>query len=722
MIFKNNILFLCLLFPVFCVADTDKPVSQIQLISPYQTLSPDTKKVPIGLWISLKEGWHSYWHYPGETGKALKIHWTLPQGTLMSPLRWPLPERIRFGSLTAFGYKNSFLLMGELYPRGTTLVPLQKKKPLRGTHANPQKNLSALDMAPQPIQIEAQVEWFVCKEVCIPLRQTLNISWHIRAEAQIHDRTQALFKEWAFKQAQQAQQDLVFHKKDKKYWQADWTTKKMLKLVDVIPFAPYPLSPHQPLILSKASYQHTVYIKPQSGLAKPVIQRWQEKYNNKKNQILTIYKDKDNKKQGFVYTFYTPKSSFLSQQSLLWFLLISFLGGLLLNLMPCVLPIVFLKFSNTVQQTGQKKSIIILENLFYSVGVIASFLFLAGLIFLLKQGGESIGWGFHLQSPYVLLILIFLFTFISLAFMGWFSVPALPFFHLEKQGYCRHFLTGVLSTASASPCTAPFMGAGVGYGLSGSGLDLILVFLFLGLGLSFPYLLLSVFPSWMRYVPLPGQWTQKLKQFMAFPMMGTALWLISVLNQQRTESLFVVLFCLLLLALAFWILKQQLGSKFRFLAWGILLVAGLGPFLHIYQAEPALKMKWEEFSFRKMDKARAEGRAFFVNITADWCITCKFNERITFQNKKVVQFFKDKNILALRGDWTQPDKEIAELLELYDRAGIPFYLYTPSKAGDLRVLPSGQAESAPRVLPELLTPAVFFKHTATTQSAKGILP
>ena len=731
---KSLFLYLVLLFLPCITKGTEahpptshNPASKAELISPYKVLSPDIRKIPIGLWIHLEEGWHSYWHYPGESGKALTIYWTKPQGVEVSSFKWPLPERIQFGSLTSFGYKKSFLLIGELS------LPLEQKtlKPhlsvlqARGLKGSGQVSKSTKESRQKQaqVQIKAQVKWLICQEVCVPIQQSLNISWLVEKQAKINKSHQALFDKFTKLQPQTTTKTLWLSQEGP-YWKAHFLTKKALKLVDVLPFAKYPLSVHPPILLSEnGGLEHSFRILPQKG-SPSSSSRWKKKtskqttaLNSTENKVLTIFKNKDNKKLGFIYSFVNSKNQGF-KKSLFWFLFLSFIGGLLLNLMPCVLPIVFLKFSNTVQQIDQKKAITVLQNIFYSVGVTSAFLFLAFWIFLLKKGGEAIGWGFHLQSPYVLLCLIFLFTLISLSFMGWLSFPGLPFFHPEKQqGYFKHFLTGVLSTASASPCTAPFMGASVGYGLAGSGVDLILIFLFLGLGLSFPYLLLSIFPTWIKYVPLPGKWTQTLKHFMAFPMLGTALWLITVLNQQKIDYLFVILFCLLILTLAVWVLNQ-LRPRFKVLAWGLFVVALVWPFWHVYQGAKLSQIKWDTFSLKKMEQIRKEGQeALFVNITADWCLTCKFNERVTFQNKKVIQFFKSNNILALKGDWTKPNKEITQFLEMYDRAGIPFYLYIPANktesfsGEDIVSNKKPHLQNQARLLPALLTPALFFKYT-----------
>ena len=337
------------------------------------------------------------------------------------------------------------------------------------------------------------------------------------------------------------------------------------------------------------------------------------------------------------------------------------------------------------------------------MGVIFSFMLLAFLVVLLKKGGSSIGWGFQMQSSYFLLGIIFLFVLISFNFIGWFpfNLPSIPFFHRGKNLF-KHFLTGILSTTAASPCTVPFMGAAMGYAFSGNTIQISMIFLFLGLGLSFPYLLLSIFPKWVQHIPSPGNWSTKLKHFMAFPMLATCMWLIHLFNKQEPENLLLLLFSLLFLALGFWLLNNI--KKRTYLKWFFRLIISISliyPFLQLYQGKAvnAPSISWETFSIEKMEKLRSEEQAVFVNFTAEWCLTCKFNEQITFKNKKVIQFFTDKKIRSLKGDWTHKNPEISIILKSYRRSGIPFYLYFPPKSKSPAIL-----------LPEILTPNILLKN------------
>ncbi len=687
---KIIFLFLVFLFNFFAGGNPSdnldyKRISNVKLVSPYKSILKSTTKIPFGLWVVLNEGWHSYWRYPGESGKALTARWSVSTTSSVSQLKWPLPERKIFGSFINFVYEHSFLLMGELsVPKG---------------HGN--KN----------INFTAQVDWLICKEVCIPMSRQVEINWPVKAslttdyEEKQTEETDSywkpLFDERASRIPEEIDKEVKLQNKGK-HWLVQFSTDKELQLKEVFPLSKNFFSLEPPEILSTRSYQHSFLMSSvRSGSNNkskfPGASVVNKKSLKKKVRALTVFEDQ-NKTKGVIYTFTSKK------ESVLWFLLLAFIGGMILNFMPCVLPIVFLKFSNTLEQSRQKTQVVILGNLFYSAGVIFSFISLALLLLLFKKSGESVGWGFQMQSPYFLVSIIFLFVLVSFGFMGWFSfsLPSVPFFHRGQNNF-KHFLTGVLSTTSASPCTVPFMGAALGYAFSGSGFQLIMVFLFLGIGLSFPYLLLSVFPSWIRYVPLPGAWSVKLKHFMAFPMLATSIWLIHLFNRQKPEHLLQLLFSLLLLAFGFWLLSNFKKSTYlKWLFYAVIFGALIYPFASIRQGVSGYgsNISWGKFSLEKMESLHSEGQAVFVNFTADWCLTCKLNEQLTFKNKAVIRFFEERQIHALKGDWTNKNPEITAVLDRYQRTGIPFYLY----------FPPGKPSSSAVILPELLTPGLFFKY------------
>ena len=696
--FKKNIFLLCILVTtelaqgelnkapyVNNTLSDYKKISSVKLVSPYRTISKQVNKIPIGLWITMEKGWHSYWRYSGESGMPLQVQWSLPKKSFASSLQWPIPERIPFGDLINFGYKNSFLLMSEL--------SLPKKKPYK------------------TITIQAQVEWLICKEVCVPLNESLTLNIPITPivsenvkfknlttnekdnhQIQINNHWLSEFNRWSAKIPKPSKEKIKLQPKETN-WLAHISTKEIKHLVDVFPLSKTIFSLKPPTIVSTDDYRH-------SFLIKPAVQENLHNFSNinKNTHVIAVFKEKE-KKSALIYSVEQKKKSFFL------FLLLAFLGGVILNFMPCVLPIVFLKFSNTLETSQNNIPRFILGNIFYSLGVILSFILLAFVLLLLKKGGESIGWGFQMQSPYFLLSIILLFVLISFGFMGWFSIsiPSISFFH-RGQNYFKHFLTGILSTTAASPCTAPFMGAAIGYAFSGNLFQIVMIFLFLGLGLSFPYLLLSIFPKWIQYVPLPGNWSHKLKHFMAFPMLATSAWLTYLFTQQVPGSLLSLLLNLIFLAMGFWFLnniKQGILSKWFFRL--IIIIALIYPFIHLYQknSKDSASITWKSFSIKEMEDLRSEGQAIFINFTAEWCLTCKFNERVTFKNKKVIQFFKEQNIHALKGDWTNKNPEITTVLNRYQRSGIPFYLYFPA---------AGEGKTTSIILPEILTPGVFFKY------------
>ncbi len=667
------------------IAETLK-LSNAKLISPFQSLpllQTNTIKVPIGIYIHLKEGWHSYWKQPGESGKALTVKWILPKGATIDPLSWPFPERFTAGSvpiftensnkpqlnksLISFGYKQPFLLYTTLYL--------------------PNKYIKITTQKNQAIKISAEVDWLICKELCIPFNQNIHLSLPINKEIKKNIYWAKVFNETQKKIPKPMNKTFSMKLKNT-YWQTDVETPSPGQLLDIFPLSLNMFSAQTPEILSTNSKQHSFKIK-------------KTKTNTRKQtKAVLVFKEKNRStgkvtKTAHIFTFKKYK------KNILWFLLLAFLGGFILNFMPCVLPIVFLKFSHTLEQIEKQSMAVILSNIFYSLGVISSFLALAFLLIGLKTTGESIGWGFQMQSPYFLIGITLLFVLISLNFMGWFSItiPSFASFHRGTE-YFKNFLTGVLSTTAASPCTVPFMGAAIGYAVSGNTVDIVLIFSFLGLGMSSPYLLLSVFPQWIHYAPRPGAWSEKLKHFMAFPMLATSAWLIHLLNRQEPDILLPLLLSLLLLAFSFYLMKTT-KKYLKWIAKILVIIASLGAFssYYLYQkTDPKMQIEWQTFSKTKLNQLRSQGKPIFINFTADWCLTCKWNEQVAFKNKKVIQLFKDKKIHALKGDWTHKNQEITNILDSYARSGIPFYLYFPEGMSSTSV-----------IVPEWLTPGILIQ-------------
>jgi thiol:disulfide interchange protein DsbD len=399
-------------------------------------------------------------------------------------------------------------------------------------------------------------------------------------------------------------------------------------------------------------------------------------------------------------------------------MLLALAGGLILNLMPCVFPVLSIKALALIRHGAHADRSTRLHGLAYTVGIILSFLLLAGLLLLLRTGGAQIGWGFQFQSPTFVLAIAWLMFAIGLSLSGVFtlgnSVAGLGGELAEKSGYSGSFFTGVLATIVATPCTAPFMGAAIAYALSQPAVHLILVFASLGLGLALPYLLLCNWPLLQRCLPKPGLWMERLKQAFAFPMYATALWLSWVLVMQAgVDSLLIALGGMLVIALAAWLfdITRHLAENKRRAATLLSAALVVGACIVGYrslQAQPATveaprhssgAQHWEAYSEEKLQALRAEGKPVFLNFTAAWCITCLANERVALSKEKVIAAFAEQSITYLKGDWTNQDAAITRKLAEFGRNGVPLYVYYPTGK-----------DAKPVVLPQLLTPEIVLEH------------
>jgi thiol:disulfide interchange protein DsbD len=395
-------------------------------------------------------------------------------------------------------------------------------------------------------------------------------------------------------------------------------------------------------------------------------------------------------------------------------LLLAFVGGLILNLMPCVLPVLSLKVMAFVQHAGDRRQAW-RHGAAYTVGVLLSFWVLAGALLALRAGGEQVGWGFQLQSPAFVAFLACLFFVIGLNLFGVFEV-GLSFTAAGgalqgRSGLGSSLAGGALATLVATPCTAPFMGSALGFGLTQPPIVSLLIFTALGLGMALPYLALSMQPALLRFVPRPGRWMETFKQLMGFFMMGTVVVLAWIFGQQAgLDALTGLLAGLLILGLAGWIYGRGTapgaGVGARRVAYalsGVLALAGL--FVGFTQAKPAPPapasgvlrqglMEWEPWSPERVAEARGQGRAVFIDFTAAWCLTCQVNERVAFGAAEVQARFKQQGIVALRADWTRRDDAITQALASYGRTGVPVYvLYAPGS-------------DQPHLLPEVLSPGL----------------
>ena len=649
----------------------DASDSRIEILTESTSITPGDELL-IGFKFTLNPGWHTYWENPGDAGEGASIKWNLPNDVSASEILWPGPQRIPVEPLMTFGYENEVVLLTKIYTSEATIVPL---------------NLNAL------------VSWYTCKEICIP--QEAEVSIPIKLGNKTPSVSKAIldqtleevpsqfegtyrvqrFEDSYILQGQLENQDqydsIYFFPKD--YGLTDYTEDQFYEI-------------------NKDSF--SLQIKA-SGI---------EIENRTFEGVIAINKGEA---VSFIEINYPLKAKPISQEfNIFTLIFFAFLGGLILNIMPCVFPILSIKILRFVEQSGDSTYKTIQQGLLFSLGVIVSFLAIAALLVSLKSGGESIGWGYQLQSPIVVSLLVYLFVVLGYIFMSNMvlgtSLARLSSISLGKGDSIESFLTGVLAVIVASPCTAPFMGSAIGFALLQPSFYSVLIFLGLGIGFSLPYLVLSAKPSLLSFLPKPGQWMETFKQFMAFPMWASALWLLWVLSSQvNNQEVIQVLLGSLLIIIGLWLVEKN-NSKTNWIRWIVrlpfilLLIFSLWLIPTSYSDLDESKQNQLAYSPQLLEDLREENALVFLNFTADWCITCKVNESVALKTSKVRKLLTDKDITYIEADWTRKDPVISSALEEYGRTGLPLYLLFPSK-GD------------PLILPEILTEDILISYLSEVQ-------
>jgi thiol:disulfide interchange protein DsbD len=684
---KHRLFFAVLLLLACGVAQATTAVPDAARISTEHAtvtlLSERTRVTPgqtlwLGLRFELIPHWHVYWRNPGASGSAPVIRWKLPEGWEAGAIRWPVPKRIRVGPLTNYGYEDTV----------TFLVPMQV----------PEEPLPARRLA-----VTADAEWLVCREACIPEsgRFTLGLN-----DPDVDNVTDTATSET--------------FAATRKHWPEATTLTGRYRL-DGDTLA---LSVGKPDRMA-ANPAEVWFAANQWG---PVdasgVQRWQgtgavfllrvptgdvPPTGNKPLEGLLVAEFEDSGstlRQGYqVRLTAGPPIAEKLTPGLVAALVFALLGGLILNVMPCVLPVLGIKILGFVRETSSENRRLVLHGLIYAAGIMVSFGLLATTLLVLRAGGESLGWGFQLQSPLLVSLLAYLMLLVGLNLVGVFAVGS-GLMGLGQSltglgGLFRSFATGVLAAVVASPCTAPFMGAALGFAITRPTWEALSVFLTLGAGFALPVLLLSLFPAWARFIPKPGPWMQRLQQLLAFPMFATAAWLLWVLSQQTEARAYgAALAGLVVVALAAWVYGQWHPRSWRLGLLGVGLTVALGLLLGPVAAPPdtsrPLSADRDEraWSEQAVQQLTAAGRPVFVNFTAAWCITCKVNERVALSTNATRQLFQSRSVAYLVADWTRRDPAISRQLERYGRSGVPLYLlYSP-------------IAEQPRVLPQLLTEGI----------------
>ena len=652
------------------------------------------KPFSLGLLLDHRPQWHTYWVNPGDSGLPTEMQWTFPAGAQAGAIDWPVPKKIKIGALANLGYEGQVLL--------PVPVQLQKGFQIKG----------------DSFTVRLHASWLVCRQECIPQEGDFALTIPVQGSTALHA---ALFEEALQKQPArfggQVQSQFVpggLLLRVKGLPQA-WQGKAISAFPEVASVFATPLLPdaQDPLVSTTALSE---------GLVAAGTQKWDGDtwkamvpfsaqrvggpnalsfvFSNGGDSVRTTVAapgkwpetaGKVSDTEPTSATTVNATSDLVSSPPTLAFwsaMLAAFAGGLLLNLMPCVFPVLALKALGlaTLQATANQRRA---QAAAYTGGVLLSMTTLGALLLALRAGGQALGWGFHLQSPVFIAALATLFTLICLNLMDILDVSRLVPSRLAglqlRNPVTDAALSGVLAVIVASPCTAPFMGASLGLAMTLPGLQAILIFIALGLGLAMPYALVTNSAAVARRLPRPGPWMEHLRRFMVFPMAATVIWLVWVLAQMVgldvAAMLVVVLLCL---SMCFWALhlpgRTAMGfgaaALFIFLLTGSLAlrVASQVDTSAISGQKNARVSPWQNWTAQAEQEALASGRPVFVDFTAAWCITCQYNEQQVLSKPQVQQAFEDKKVVLLRADWTRRDAAISQALQQLDRSGVPVYV------------------------------------------------
>lgn len=579
---------------------------QAALLADTDAITPG-KPFTAGLRLRMAPGWHTYWQYAGDSGMATRIDWQLPPGFRAGPIQWPAPEKIvEPGDLWTYAYRDETLLLVQITP------PAQ--------------------LAEKNVTLRAKASWLVCEKTCIPGDAALTLALPIRAGTPANA---ALFEKYRA----QLPREIPAPNLPKIHWAKEGGDLVLdtgaLVLSEPTDFFPLPAE--------SVVVGHPAVEKP-SRIRVPLLSEGPPP-DALGGILLTAAGERWLIPSASQPVAGAPAKP--DEHSLAGYLLFGFLGGLILNVMPCVLPVIALKIFGFIKQAGESRAKIFRLGLAFIAGIFAWFLALAALVVAFKSAGHELNWAFQFQHPAFLIGMTLVLFLFALNLLGLFEIT-LPgraqtgVAELSaREGYGGTFLHGVFATLMATPCTAPFLGPALGFALAQKAPIVFTMFAAIATGMSAPYLALAIEPRWLRFLPKPGIWMVRVKQLLGVLLLGTVAWLGTVLWAQ----------------------------------W------------HSAAKEPFTP---------QLERALAQNKIVFVDFTADWCVNCKVNEKLVLRTEPVQQAFREKNVIFLQADWTRGDAGITALLKKYNRAGVPLYVVYPpaSTAGEKR---------EPIILPEVIT-------------------
>jgi thiol:disulfide interchange protein len=687
----RSILALACLF--LAVASARAAHTQAQLILADEAAQPG-ETVLAGVHLKMESGWHTYWKNPGEAGMATKIEWHLPAGVTAGEIQWPLPEKLPPDEVTTFGYSNDVVL----------LVPLKL----------------AANVKPGALALSAKLSWLECKEQCIPAGADVQATLNVGAQTKPSPDAD-LLKQWQSK-LPLTEQFFSF----KVHWEKkvdDDTRTLIIEGTQVAENKKMAIDKVDFFSNTNDDYEFKGEVEKlpvSSGFAirKTVvkIQKWPSAING------IVVLEGNGQRTGFELS--EPITGDLNtaeaaaapvagpSKPLGLMLLYAFIGGLILNIMPCVLPVIALKILGFVGEARNDPRRVRNLGIVYTLGVLVSFMVLAGAVIAFKAAGHKVGWGFQFSDTRFVIAMTILVLLVALNLFGVFEVTfsgrAMDAAGMlaAKHGAGGAFFNGVLATVLATPCTAPFLGVALGFAFAQSSGIIVLMFLSVGLGLALPYLVLSFQPSWMKFIPKPGAWMEKFKHFMGFPMLATGVGLFILAGSSDKGTMLWFGFFLVALALGAWIWGEfvQRGTKRRGLAGAlsIILVGGMAAYAVTRGPD---QIQWQPWSSAAVAPAQSQGHPVLVDFTADWCLTCQLNKRVAIEVPSVRNKLKQIGAVNLVGDYSHQPPAMTDELNRYQRAGVPLVLVFP-----------GKPNAEPVVLPEVLTSGIVL--SALDQAAK----
>lgn len=658
----------------------------------------------IAIHINITENWHTYWKNPGDSGMATSVNWTLPEGFTASALQWPTPKQFNLEGVNGYGYEKELVLLSQITPPPSFT-------------------------SEQPVNIIADVRWLVCSDSqCVPGEtQTVTTMPIENKTPEINQQTAKIFTKARSSLPEKQPDAEAYHEKDtiQVYLQLPENLTGQPKNVyffpeeknvidhkvnaELIPSIDFP--DYYILVLKTASPSPS----PVSTLKGVMVMK-----DSISDDLIAYAAEVDAPViEGDSWSAEGIESNDF-QGGIGLALLLAFAGGLLLNLMPCVLPVVSFKILSFVKMAGQNRALVFKHGLAFSFGVLFSFWVLAGLLLTLQASGQTVGWGFQLQEPLFVAFLAALLLMFGLSMFGVFELGAfgsnIAGKVRRKTGLTSSFLSGILATTVATPCTGPFLGSAVGFAFTVSAPAALLIFTFLGLGMAGPYLLLAAYPNLLRFVPKPGAWMDTFKQVVGFVMVATVLWLVWVFSAQ-TSSLGVVIllmgfFCI---TLAGWIYGKW-GSPVnsrasRYISYALVLAAltaggyaittSVKPWIvKLDQSQSSSSVEvnaprtdaWESFSPERVAYLRSQGTPVLIDFTAKWCLICQVNH-LVLTSDTVDQRLNELGVVKMKADWTKNDPIITQELRKLGRNGVPLY-----------VLYGIDSKHPVQILPQVLTP------------------